>query len=936
MPLLVGLIVWLLVSMVLGERIGGLYGLAAALVMFYFQSGRDYKALVQKIERLQHRLDSMASEDDIPGQADMARQDSIDNTSTTSEPDWTVAEIEEPFAAQPDRQVISTEDAGLDVPEREEPGTSASQPLLADSFAARNQADQPEGSTNALSPGNLLTEQVDRVVALVKRYFTDGNLFVRIGILVLFAGVAFLLKYAAENSQIPIEYRIASVGLLGMAILVFGWRLRESKSLYGLLLQGAGIGVLYLVFFSAFRIYELIPPTLTFLMLVILAVMSAVLAVLQNSRALAAFGIIGGFVAPILASSGSGNYVGLFSYYVILNAGVIAIAWFRAWRIINMLGFNFTYLVLIFWTFTAYEAADFSSVQPFLVTFFLMFNVVSVLYALRQPVALKGYVDASLVFGNPIIAWTLQMYIVRHIEYGIGISALIMGAYHIILARTLWRQHREGMRLYAESLLSIGVVFLTLAIPYSLDGHWTSATWALEGAGILWIGLRQNRRLAQYFGLLLEAGAAFMFLFHFDRWPEAVPFLNAGFIGGMIIAISALFSAWQLNKYCQSDAKGTAVRLHPGIFVWGILWWTVVGIVEVFYYFEPINEISGLLAFFMLTSVVLWLLHKRLIWHIAGVTSILAIPILMITGLAAIDAFRHPLTNVFALMIWIAMGIWMMRLLWELESRNWNSILLVTLNVATLLFFILLVSVELQWRLSHILSQGGNGWQAAYWMLLPLTMLWYLQKAEHWPFSGFNRAVSRWLGLLLVVAGMLWGLVVTFEVTGDAWPLPYIPVLNPLDMAHLIIMMLAFRFWLKLMADDPMLSTLRSSAAALLGLFAFVWVNAMQLRTIHHYFDMPFSLEKMLSDIGVQMSLSILWTIIGMLCVLIAAKKNLRKLWIAGAVLVSIVLAKLILVDLSAAGTIERVVSFMAVGLLLVGMGYFSPIPDNKETEQLP
>ena len=50
------------------------------------------------------------------------------------------------------------------------------------------------------------------------------------------------------------------------------------------------------------------------------------LALLQNSQALAVLAVSGGFLAPILTSTGSGNYVALFSYYAVINAGILWLA----------------------------------------------------------------------------------------------------------------------------------------------------------------------------------------------------------------------------------------------------------------------------------------------------------------------------------------------------------------------------------------------------------------------------------------------------------------------------------------------------------------------------------------------------------------------------------------------------------------------------------
>ncbi len=93
-----------------------------------------------------------------------------------------------------------------------------------------------------------------------------------------------------------------------------------------------------------------------------------VLAVVQNSRTLAVLGILAGFMAPLWLSTGSGNHVGLFSYYAVLNAGIFAIAWFRpcaepAWL-------RFTFGIGTFWGVLQYAPDKFSSTEPFLLLFF--------------------------------------------------------------------------------------------------------------------------------------------------------------------------------------------------------------------------------------------------------------------------------------------------------------------------------------------------------------------------------------------------------------------------------------------------------------------------------------------------------------------------------------------------------------------------------------
>ena len=90
-------------------------------------------------------------------------------------------------------------------------------------------------------------------------WLTGGNSLVRVGVVVLFFGVAFLLKYAYEHTHVPIEVRLIGVALGAAVMLVIGWRLRERKPVYALAMQGGGVGLLYLTVFGAFRLFNLVP-----------------------------------------------------------------------------------------------------------------------------------------------------------------------------------------------------------------------------------------------------------------------------------------------------------------------------------------------------------------------------------------------------------------------------------------------------------------------------------------------------------------------------------------------------------------------------------------------------------------------------------------------------------------------------------------------------
>ena len=333
------------------------------------------------------------------------------------------------------------------------------------------QAKSLTAAAQPAAPGLHYAEPITRMVEIAKRWLTTGNVPVKLGVIVSFFGVAFLLRYAVDQGFIilSIEARYLAVTAVAGVLLTVGWRLREKLPAYALGLQGGGIGILYLTIFAAFRLHEIVPAPFAFVLLLALTAFTGVLAVLQNSMALAILGTVGGFLAPVLVSTGAGNHVALFSYYLLLNLAILGIAWYRAWRILNVLGFAFTFGVGTYWGYEYYRPELFTSTEPFLLAFFLFYQAIAILFAFRQPPKLRGIVDGTLVFGTPVIAFALQSRLVEDTEFGLAISAITVAVFYTLIATWLQRNQGKQMRLLIESFIALAVAFATIAIPLALD-----------------------------------------------------------------------------------------------------------------------------------------------------------------------------------------------------------------------------------------------------------------------------------------------------------------------------------------------------------------------------------------------------------------------------------------------------------------------------------
>jgi uncharacterized membrane protein len=247
-----------------------------------------------------------------------------------------------------------------------------------------------------------------------------------------------------------------------------------------------------------------------------------------------------------------------------------------------------------------------------------------------------------------------------------------------------------------------------------------------------------------------------------------------------------------------------------------------------------------------------------------------------------------------------------------------------------------LFSWEFAWQVkAHVV--GGDTWVASAWIVIPAFLLWRLPKLVtrvKWPFARNREAYLFVAGVGVVLYLAAWSVLTNATSSGDTAPLPYIPLLNPLDLGQALILLVLLRYWRFLRAVDTPETARVDKRVPLPGLAAltFIWLNALLLRTLHHWFGIAFSLDALMASTLVQTCLSLFWTVLALTAMLIAARKRERIVWLVGAALLAVVIAKLFLIDLSRIGSVERIISFVGVGLLMLIVGYFSPLPPAQES----
>lgn len=750
----------------------------------------------------------------------------------------------------------------------------------------------------------------------IKHWFMTGNVPVKIGVLVLFAGVASLLKYASDQGwmRMPVELRLAGIALASVAALAFAWRKRESNRSFALSVQGGAIGVLLLVVFAAFKLYGLLGVGPAFALSVLLIAGAGMLAVLQDAKALAVFALLAGFLAPLWLSTGSGNHVALFSYYGVLNVAIACVAWWKSWRVLNALGFVFTFGIGTLWGLSGYRPEKFATTEPFLLLFFAIYLVIPLLHARRQPESRRGLVEGSLVFGMPLVAFTLQAGLLDGARLPLAFNALGLAAIYAALAG--WLRRHDGYRALVPMYAVLAIGFATLSVPLALSASATASVFALEGAALVWLGLRRHRRLPQFAGTLLQLLAAIAFAAG-EAIPGDIAIANPVFMSALLIALAGFASAWAFRRH---STEGIAAL---PFYLWGLAWW--IG--------DAAHEIGGFVAYehriaamFVVIAVTGWLaaeVQRRLPATALAATALLALLAAAPIALMQASAHGHPFAGggVWAWAAYAALGIRSLVCLRRSEHAlaGWAQF-------AWLLVWPLMASLLLEWVSVHFALARG-------WRVLGVALPWCTLAAMslfRWPwlaaplgtrFDAYRQALQSTCFAVLALGWMY-----TLSMAHGGAPLPWIPALNPLELAQLAVLVLLAR-WLH-SPDAP--DGLRRRWPIVVSLAGFLLVTASVVRTVHHWGGIAWS-EGLLHTSLAQTSLTVTWSMLGVLGWVLGSRRGHRGLWLAGALLMGVVLAKLLLVDRGNLGNALGIASFIAYGLLCTVVGYIAPVPPRRE-----
>ncbi|MDO3666328.1 DUF2339 domain-containing protein [Acinetobacter higginsii] len=747
-------------------------------------------------------------------------------------------------------------------------------------------------------------------------WMIHGNPILRVAVAILMVGVILLLRFASEHWQLSLGVKLGFIAIAGIATTVAGYLLQKKNQLFAVALQGVGLAVVFLTLIFSHHFAVIASLSTASILFVMLLLATVYLSLKQQALYLAMLALTMAYLAPLVIPQNHPDVIFLFSYYFVINLAVAALNFIQPWKILHQIAF-FATMFIGGSTIGIYaKTSQFNTLDIILWLHIALFIWLSIRYSqlmlraqnAQQQTAqaserLQPILDVGLIFSVPVLGFSLHAYLMHNSTSALTWGAVALAIVYISLNIWIKRQHPQ-LSILAKSFFILAVVFVALIFPLAKGAHWTSTGWVIQGTALIVWGVTERYRLSRYVGVALVLLSSVALLF--QVWSnDHFPILSTA-----IFALAQFISAFYLLHY-QEVEKYFSARMLSGVFLALGLYSGAIAAVEWMQWqqhgLSPYLAIDAiLLALFSLAVYV----KSRLQWGNLQLILVAVLLFLLYGETFAVEVY---------------------------STGHWPSTLnQVSFAVAASLLSLLLISLNLSkssvytviWATLLWLSLASIG--LAIFPIMPIAALalipviyavWLLRSHK----TQLLHQLPVW-GLSL-----FWLLLISLDPY-SAEQYYALPLINPTDLLSLLVF--AGLIWTIYRHDFSAERSMEWGFKVTTILIGLLVLSSVVVRAMHHYLGTPFWGTAIWSNGDVQLSLTLLWVILAFILMTFSSRRHIRQIWFVGAALLAIVVAKLLLLDLSQSGTLTRVISFIGSGAIMLVIAYLAPLPPAIEQTQ--
>lgn len=413
--------------------------------------------------------------------------------------------------------------------------------------------------------------------------FIKQNVLTIIGIFTLVLGIGYFVKYAIDKNWIGESARMGIGFLAGFILIIIAHFIRKNYTIFSFIIMGGGIAVLYFTTTIAFREYHLFTQNTAFVITCAITLLSIFLSYRYNSETLIIFSLFGGFLAPLMISTGQSNYIFLFTYLSLLNIGMLITVYLKNWKSVGWIAFIFTAIYLYFWTI---EKTDLTSIIFYIVTYIIFYAF-----------ALQNYLKTNLLSKLDILMLVLinfssiigLVYIFSILRYEpLSIFPLSFALINVFFAFREY-QNKKFERNYSV-FAGIGISLLTLAVALQFKTHLITSVWAIEASLLLYIWKKTGHSIFKIFFYLLFP---LVILSQIMTWTEYINnekhlilILNPVFLTSLVVIASCFFNLILLKKESKEKSDTEFFENAFKVLCFGVIYLSII--------FELIYQLSSL------------------------------------------------------------------------------------------------------------------------------------------------------------------------------------------------------------------------------------------------------------------------------------------------------------------------------------------------------
>ncbi|MCX8524428.1 DUF2339 domain-containing protein [Chryseobacterium formosus] len=438
--------------------------------------------------------------------------------------------------------------------------------------------------------------------------FVKQNILTIIGIFTLVLGIGYFVKYAIDKNWIGENARTGIGFLSGFILIITAHFIRKNYSIFSSIITGGGIAVLYFTTTIAFREYNLFTQNIAFLITCAITLLSIFLSYRYNSETLIIFSLFGGFLAPLMISTGQSNYVFLFTYLSLLNIGMLITVYLKSWKSVGWIAFIFTATYLYFWTV---EKTDLTSIIFYIVTYIIFYAFALQNYFKSNQLSKLDILMLVLINFSSIIG---LVYIFNVLKY----EPLSIFPLTFAMANTFFMfreyQNKKFERNYS-AFAGISISLLTLAIALQFKTHLITSVWAIEASLLLYIWKKTNHNIFKIFFYFLFP---LVILSQMMTWTEYINgnknltiIFNPVFLTSLVVIATVIFNLILLKKEAKEKSDTEFFENIFKIVCFGIIYFS--GLFELIYQLSPENFVLILTYCFLysISFVTLLLIAKN-------------------------------------------------------------------------------------------------------------------------------------------------------------------------------------------------------------------------------------------------------------------------------------------------------------------------------------